>query len=232
MFRIVICDDEQIFADAISKQICNIMAAENMGYEITHCRDVAELDECLKRKHFDLLFLDIRMPGTTGIEYAKRMREKGNQIPIIFVTSNTEYALEAYEIYPLTFLKKPIQEKALQQAIIRAAAMKKETPSLVFKDKKRGMVAVPYDEISYVESRYHEVVVCCERGEEFLCRDSFGKFCSQLPENQFVQCHRCYAVNLKHVKRIQNYMLILNNQVEIPVSRTLYKQIKERFAQI
>ena len=232
MFRIVICDDEKIFADAITKQIHQIMISENMEYEVHHCREVVELEDYLRKEYTDLLFLDIMMPGTTGMEYAKRLRDKGNQILIIFVTSNTEYALEAYSIYPLTFLRKPIQKDALQQAIIRAIAMKKESPSVVFKDKKKGMVSVPYESIMYVESRYHEVAVCCERGEEFLCRDSFSNFCSQLPQKDFVQCHRCYTVNLQHAKRVKNYMLILDNQQEIPISRTLYKQIKERFAQV
>lgn len=232
MFNIIICDDEQIFSDAISKQINNIMASENIEYEITCCRDTVELNDALKIKQYDLLFLDIRMPGASGMEYAKRLRNAGNNIQIVFVTSNTEYAYEAYETYPLTFLRKPIQKPALQRAILKCMEMKKERPSVVFKDKKRGMVAVPYLNIYYAESRYHEVVLCCECQEEYTLREAFKNFCSMLPQDIFVQCHRCYIVNLKRVRRIQNYTMILDNDEEIPISRTLYREVKERFAQI
>lgn len=232
MFNIIICDDEQIFAETISRQIHNIMKAENMEYGITCCKDTVELNDCLKTTKYDLLFLDIRMPSANGLEYAKRLRNVGNNIEIIFVTSNTEYALEAYETFPLTFLKKPIQKEALQKAILKSMELKKDRPSVVFKDKKRGMVAVPHLNIYYAESRYHEVVLCCERREEYTLHESFRNFCNMLPQDTFMQCHRCYIVNLKRVRRIQNYVLVLDNDEEIPISRTLYKEVKERFAQI
>lgn len=232
MFNIMICDDEQIFSESISRQLHSIMKNENTEYRITCCKDTVELTDCLKTTKCDLLFLDIRMPGASGLEYAKRLRNAGNNMEIVFVTSNTEYALEAYEAFPLTFLKKPVQKEALYKAVAKCMELKKERPSVVFKDKKRGMVAVPHLNIYYAESRYHEVVLCCERKEEYTIHESFRNFCNMLPQDTFIQCHRCYIVNLKRVRRIQNYMFILDNEEEIPISRNLYKEVKERFAQI
>ncbi|MCC8138841.1 MAG: LytTR family DNA-binding domain-containing protein [Lachnospiraceae bacterium] len=234
MFRITICDDSKKFSERLAEQINRVMGELGEEYELTCCADIFALDTHLRSSADDLLFLDIRLGTDNGLNYARKLRARGNDIPIVFVTSNTEYALDAYDVYPLTFLAKPFRREAVQKAIVRCLALKEkdEGKVITLKERDRGMMSVRLNEICYAESCRHGVRLCCGAKGDYYFRENLREFLTLLPQDSFVQCQRSYIANLRRVRNIKNRTLLFDNGEEVSVSRALYSEIKERFAQL
>ena len=100
--RIAICDDEKIFRDQIKKYILEVSSDSSID-EYTCGDDLAGSES-----NYDIIFLDIEMPGISGIETAEKLRENGSDADIIFLTSHVEFVYEAFKVRAFRFLQKPI----------------------------------------------------------------------------------------------------------------------------
>ena len=108
-YKLAVCEDDEM----IRKELCGlcggILDEEGVCYEITVFSSAAEVEAALYEKGevYDLLLLDIVMPGMSGMEFAQALRQRRNRTSIIFVTGNEEYLLEGYSVQPVQFLLKP-----------------------------------------------------------------------------------------------------------------------------
>jgi DNA-binding LytR/AlgR family response regulator len=181
-----------------------------------------------KNKIYDLILFDIVMPGKNGIESAKELRRSGYEGEIIFMTSNTEYALEAYDVYPLTFLQKPFTYEKTVEVMKKFFSKGSFSSTIVIRNNDGAKEVVPMDSILYVESQGHSVCYALENGCVYTAAGNFTKAIGYLPE-YFFRCHRCYAVNMKKAKTIQRYYFVLENDIQIPISKGEFKEAQKRF---
>ena len=113
--RVALCDDSNIFRnDAKNKVEAYFNSLDLMIYEYESGESLLKALQILS---FDLLILDIEMGGIDGLETAKRIRESGSDMPIILLTSHTEFAMDGYELGVYRFLSKPVQEDKLYDAL-------------------------------------------------------------------------------------------------------------------
>ena len=87
-----------------------------------------------------------------------------------------------------------------------------------------------HDDILYLESQKHDIVVYARDGQQYVFMGSFEAFCEKLPADIFFRCHRSYTVNLRHTTRINNREYTMRNGDLIPISRTQYKIACDKFA--
>ena len=230
MFYTAICDDEAVFAQKAKELLNKVMEEKRITHRTDCFSSVEELRAAMRKCDYTLLLLDIVMDKCTGLEYASELRRAGSRVNIIFMTSSAEFALDAYEVYPLTYLTKPVDPVKLRRAVQICLEKMEKQPGLVINDRRLGQVMVEYDDILYLESQKHDVVIYARDGQQYTFMASFESFCEKLPQEIFFRCHRSYTVNLRHTSRISNREYTMRNGDMIPISRTQYKLACDKFA--
>lgn len=115
MLRIAIVDDEPIVADEIRNIVISFFREQGKTIDIS-C--FSSGDEIISsHQKYDLVFLDIQMPGINGIETADMLKKKYSKLNIVFVTGHLEYAFDAYRVHPSGFLSKPVDEDAIRREL-------------------------------------------------------------------------------------------------------------------
>lgn len=178
-------------------------------------------------KPCDLLILDIEMGGINGMELAKRLREKSDMLPILFVTGFSDYMNEGYEVEALHYLLKPVDKDKLFGVLDRYIKKRRPDKEIILKSENETL-RLPSDGIAYCEAMGKKTSVFPINGSPKECDLGINDIKSLLPE-EFIFTHRSYIVNLRYVKIIRKTELELDSGAVIPVSRRLYKEINEKF---
>jgi len=230
MFYTAICDDESVFSEKAKALLDQMLDEKGITHRTDCFSSTDELQAAMKKCDYSLLLLDIVMDKRTGLEFATELRRAGSRVNIVFMTSSSEFALDAYEVYPLTYLTKPVDPIKLRRLLFQLFQTHVNQPALVDDDRRLGQVRKEYDDILYLESQKHDIVVYARDGKQYTFMGSFEAFCEKLPADIFFRCHRSYSVNLRHTSRISNREYTMRNGHLIPISRTQYKVACEKFA--
>lgn len=111
--KILVADDHQLIVDDLTDEIMSILP----DADCTGLSDTEEIIRICSQQQFDVVFMDIDMPGTNGIKIAKMILEKFPRTNIIYVTGYEQYALDSYETNASTFLVKPVSTRKLKEAL-------------------------------------------------------------------------------------------------------------------
>ncbi len=225
ILNIAICDDEE----AIREQIKELIEKERPGV----CPGIYETGDGLLAAggQFDLVFLDIQMDGTNGIETAKILRERDEDTILIFITGIREYVFEAFDVAAFHYLLKPIEEDKFHEVFGRAERelekRKKQRRETVFiKTRNRGF-ALEKDSILYIESRGKKVEIHTT-GETIEAYVSMNELEGQLGAG-FYRCHRGYLVNMAYVTEYDSESIILNNGEYVYLAKEKYGEFVKAY---
>lgn len=116
--KVLIVDDEKAMHLIMKRMLAKIDGVEVVG----SFADTASAEAYLKSGAVDLIFIDINMPKESGMAFAQRLRESGREVRLVFVTSHTEYALSAFDVYAYDFMVKPVVQERLRHTVQRALA--------------------------------------------------------------------------------------------------------------
>jgi two-component system response regulator LytT len=191
-----------------------------------------------KAVHYDVVFLDIQMPGLTGLEAARLVQEQPAPPAVVFVTAHAEYAVDAFSVEAFDYLLKPVDPERLARVVERLLERGKAPPGKPV--EKIPVVAggrtelVDYEAIHYIQadgdySRVHTF------DRSYLCTASLGELEEKLPGNRFARIHRSYLVNLAKVAAVKRagpdrIRLALDDaeKTELDVARRQSRQLRER----
>lgn len=214
--KICICDDDSFFIEEIENRLSYFCTDE--VFDISRFSSAEELLRCSKSgESFDIVFIDIEMKGTNGIEAAEKIREISPETIIIFVSDYSDYIFEAFRIEALHFLVKPIRDDAFTEVFTRA--MKKYTSvnaSIILKwESTRSKIAI--NKISYVEGyRRHLTVHTANAIYEAVGKIS--EIQDILSPHGFVRVHQGFIVNMNYIKCFGINEIELTDGTIIPVS--------------
>lgn len=219
--KIAICDDEKNIRAYLSSLV------RKQGVECEIAEYVSADEYLLDKTEHDLLFLDIELggegSGMDGMGLARRIRGMAleRQPVIIFVTGYEKYVYDAFDVGAFQYLLKPIDEQKFAEVFGRATAQiifeveqKKKTLVIQYGSGNR---AIPLDNIFYLESRNHKVVLYLKEGElEYYAK--IGDLEEEL-QGQFYRIHRGYLVNLSYVEGYDKTEVTLVNGKRLPLSK-------------
>lgn len=181
-----------------------------------------EAEKFLSSHAVDLIFLDIEMPGMSGIDLLNSL----SFLPqIIFTTNNQDYAYEAFEYDVTDFLKKPILPNRLKRSIEKAVernrrlnniAIESATNELYVKSDKK-YIRVPFEDIHYIENAGDYVKIITDTITHVV-HGSLKSIDSRIDHPRFLKVHRSFIVNLGRIKDIEEGTLVIGSKV-IPISR-------------
>lgn len=184
----------------------------------------------------DALFLDIQMPGMDGVELARKIREKNQELPIVFTTGITDYLQEGYEVAALHYLVKPLDKSkvaACMERICNKWEKEEKTRSFLLeaKEEKTGekcQVRFTTKEIRYIEAVGHDTVVKVN-ASRYQVKKGIQRWQAELKGEPFVFCHRSFLVNLFYVSQTGRTEIVLDDGERVPLSRRKGKPFCEAF---
>ena len=181
---------------------------------------------------YKILFLSLEENPREIIAYSKRLQDLNPDLKIIYLSELNETIFEVFEAAPTYVLSKPLNEEYVRQAIQKALRELAVTGDKLFTIiNKQGIFTIPYDEIYYVESDKRKLNIY---GEEGLVRSinlKISDFLTYEHGDSFLQCHKSYAVNLKHISQLEKYQIVLKNGATLPISQSRYTETKAGYVE-
>jgi len=180
---------------------------------------------------FDILLLDIEMKKTSGMELAKIIRRIDDNVIIVFITSYASYSLEGYDVNPLHYLIKPLKKEVFFNVLDKAYAIYslRGGDGIVI-NTEDGAKKILTDTIHYISISAHYADIYTSDGV-YKTRTTIKELAAALPSH-FIYCHRSYIINLFKVVCAFSGYVTMNDNTEIPVSKSHTKQVRELFAKI
>ncbi len=183
----------------------------------------------LEKETVDLLFLDIEMPELSGIELLNQLIA----LPmVIFTTSKTEYAFDAFEFQAIDFIKKPITAQRFEQAVTKALETvkkrqiyKTQTNDIYVREDGR-FIRVPCDDIQFFENVGDYVRVKTIK-TQYIIHGTLKSIDEKLNDSRFLKIHRSFIINLDKIKDIEENSLVIEKTV-IPISRANKSELMAR----
>lgn len=233
MLQIAVCDDN---IDELSNmvQLINLYrTTKNINCEYAVFPNGLDLVSNLEKgKRFDIYCLDIIMPGFSGIDVAKEIRNFDKAAPILFFTSSPEYALESYSVKAINYVLKPISKDkfffTFDEILERIKAEEKEDAIIV--KSNMGIQKILISNLTFIEVIGRNVLYHLRSGKLIECTESFSSVCDTLMKHGcFMKPHRSYLVNMQYVDNINNHQVILQTLSSIPVAQGKAKEIKQQY---
>lgn len=236
MLRIAICDD-------MPDQVEKIKAAEKQYFSghpefqtetVTYYNPLVFLESLDKTGGFDLLLLDVCMPGIDGTQVGAEVRRRGDKSEIIFLTTSDEFAVEAFALKAAHYLVKPFTQAQFTEAMNRALARfaQNAPKNITFYSEGGVLRTVAADDILYMESCGHCQTAylsdgICTEGRRSLSRmqAELDKLCP----GQFVSPCKGYLVNQRAIRTVKPRQIILHSGHTIPLARGAFRTFSDQY---
>lgn len=227
--NIAICDDEQESLHTIQKELYK--SADKLKIEIetyTYHNGNQILDLIYNEKEdFDILFLDIDMPDVSGLEVAKKLRQKNSDIILIFISAHEQYVFESIEYNPFRYIRKSRIEKELIPALKAAYQRLEEMQdSYIIVKTEEAEVRVKHSDIMYFETTARKIGIHLKNGEVLLVRKTIKELYEELNHEYFIKIHSGCVANVKYIGKYSSHDITLDNGEQLIVSRTRIKGVK------
>lgn len=201
--QIAICED------SIDEQnrILYILEHSNFPVNITVFDCGEKLLENYNEGKFDLIFMDIYMPGISGVETITQIRRVDESVPVAFTTTSTDHTLESYRLNALKYIEKPVKERAVYELLELAQLRKKNAPHLTLKIRGKE-VAIQFEKIVHIEQKSHNIFLLLTGGEIIKANERLEHIEPQFERLDFFRCHKSFLVNLSYVKNIDRELMV------------------------
>lgn len=219
MIKIALVDDEKESIDLLEKYIGQICDRNKIRYEIAKFKDGEELI-AEYRPVFDMIYLDIEMERSNGMEIAEIIRKKDRDTILIFVTQMAQYAVRGYRVDALDYMVKPIDyysfELVFRKALGRLKMKRNRTLCL---NNGNETKIVKMSQIQYVEVFDHYITYNLGK-EEVTMKRTLAEAEKELDASMFYKCNRSFIVNLEYITSVgKDSILVGDKRVEVSRAR-------------
>ncbi|SIQ85392.1 LytR/AlgR family response regulator transcription factor [Pontibacter lucknowensis] len=221
--KAIAIDDEPMALEVVRAHAAKVPYLELVG-----CfTDAFQALEFLQNEPIDLLFLDIKMPDISGLEFVTSLQKKPM---VIFTTAYSEHAVTSFELDAVDYLLKPfslprfIKACNKAQELLQLRGTTAPVKDYLFLKTGYEQVKVHYDEILYLEAAGNYVTFVLADGKKLLSRMTIQELSEQLPADSFVRVHRSYIVSKKQIDKIERHQVCIKGN-EVPVGASYMQQL-------
>lgn len=175
-----------------------------------------------------LIFLDIYMPGLSGVETARRIRAIDSHVVLIFATTSQDHGMDSFEVRASDYLVKPFQEENVAASLDWFFSHIPEPLRLLSVYSEGEWQKIALSSILYVDVYGHQARVHTLRGE-LVTRRGLDELETAIDSRDFLRCHRSFLVNLNHVERIEGSDFRMDDQSLVPISSANLAQVRRQF---
>jgi DNA-binding LytR/AlgR family response regulator len=224
------CDDDAQELMRISSILDAYRQENKVSLTYNNFQNATELLFTMNSGDFDVLLLDIMMPGISGMQAAYEIRMFDKAVKIIFLTSSPEFALESYAVKAYDYVLKPASKNKLFNLLDALFAEEQQLLEGFAIKAKSGMVRILYSNLAFVEVVSKRVSFHLTNGSVREVSASLSAFEEKLLSRpEFVKVHRAYIVNLWQINELKAKELITLTGKTVPISRLLYGKVREAY---
>ena len=231
-----VCDDEEFYRN----EVVNLLSAyaNEAGYEIDvdAWENGSSMVEAMRDtgKDYDIMFLDIEMPGLSGMDVASELCRIGQSTSVCFVTAHNCYAYDAFRVDAIAYITKPIKYADIKKVMEKAEMYvhyrqnKKEAEQRYLDIVcDRENVVIDLDKVVYIEKRRNQCVFRCTDREQ-ICYDSLRNIYKKLNPDIFLYIHQGYIASFPHIKEVRPDRVCFGSGMQAPLSRRHYASLRKR----
>lgn len=221
MLKCIAIDDEPLALELLSDNISKVPFLEL----VAECSNPLEALKVLQTQKVDLVFLDIQMPGLTGLQFIQSLAEKPM---FILITAYEKYALDGYTLDVLDYLVKPVslerfikacnKAKDLHDLKLKTSTAAATKADYFFVNVDYKLLKVVFNEITWIEGLKDYIKIHLKNSNRpVITRMSMKSVEEQLPEKEFIRVHKSYIVSVKHITAVMKNSIFIDD-LELPVS--------------
>ncbi len=197
IFKIAVCDDEQ----SQRRQLQFLIQKHMSDAQVDLFASGEEFLKIFRPGIYDLIFMDILMPGMGGVDATAKIRAVDASVPIVFATSSEDHAMDGYKNRVIRYLMKPFNPTEVGEVLELASQMKGGQGGVTLRIGGKDM-NFAYEKICYAEQNAHTIYMHMANGAVLQLTGKLDDIEAQTPDDSFMRCHKSYLVNLAHVKSI------------------------------
>ena len=229
MIKIAVCDDENMFALSFKTKLRDgFRKVLKQEIIVDTFDDANALLYKMKNTAYDVVFLDIEMPGVNGLEAAGWIKKNSARAFIVFTTNRDDLVFDALRIKPLGFLRKSHLAQELDGMIDYITETVNFSDAKVSIKCKEGVVNLNLADVFYLENAGNSVFFVT-KDRKYEPRDSLYKKEQELEQFGFIRSHGSFIINLNHIYKVKTKEIVLDNGSTVPLSRSRHRILKERF---
>lgn len=232
MYTMAVCDDEPMAARYIMASVTDRFQARNLPVTVDCYSNPAELERRLDSgTYYDVLFLDIDMPGLDGIELCKRFREHDGDALVVFVSNKEALVFQTFQVQPFRFVRKnhfSAEIDVLCRDLENELARRGDKWLRFHADQENAVYSINVRKLMYVEAcgKYCRLY---STGKTHELKSRLKDLMTPLAEHDFIQIHRSYLVNPYYIYRIDTDTVLLDGGQELPLSRNRREAARDAF---
>lgn len=221
VIKCISVDDEPLALRLMEDYISKVSFLEPVAF----CADGIEASKILQQRPIDLVFLDIQMPGLTGLDL---IRSQPGKSMFILTTAYEKFALEGYNLDVVDYLLKPVEFSRFLQAANKAKELfdlrhnslrQESTDEYFFVNIEYSLVKVIINEVEWIEGVRDYVKIHLKTGKPLMVRMSMKSIEEKLPETKFIRIHKSYIVAIKSIHSIRKNSIFIGAN-ELPIGET------------
>lgn len=229
--RIALCDDERLHIEQISKVLDDYRSPDKEGILYDVYMNSLDLLSAINKVEYDAILLDVIMPELSGIEVARDIRRDNKSIPIVFLTTSPEFAVESYRVHAFDYLMKPVNKEdlfcSLNDIYAQKTSRKNDSLTVTF---AKGAYIIPFEQLVFLEVSKHKLIFHLLDGS---CYTVGGKLSDYegllLSKDIFIKVHRSFIVNMDHMKSYDKKRFTAMTGENIAISRNVAKEVQDRY---
>lgn len=234
--EIAVCDDDISTLDLISGSIAAAFGKRSVATQIDTFFSARSLRRRMETRKYDILFLDIQMPVESGIAFASWLRERGDRVPVVYVSSQEEKVFDALLTQPFGFVRKGNFLKdivAVVDQFLEKIAKRSEPEQMVVLQQKSGILRLRAWDLVYIEGSGKSQLLYLRNGEKpQSVYSTMESITERLQPLGFLRIHKGFLVNYRYIAAIESTTVALTTGEKLPLARRTAQQVKERYLTI
>ena len=229
--RIVVCDDKVEDRNRLCSHIRQFFTKNNCTAEIAVYEDGGDFladKDALESGSIKIAFLDIYMPGSNGIDVARKIRETDKDMALIFTTISRDHGLEGWSVDAFQYLLKPVKYEDVEKVLGKCIKLFADSLRSVEITSDRTTIRVLLKDITYVEVFRHDCLIHTT-SKTIKSRRSLDDIEQELGDDSFIRTHRSYIVNMRYIVDITGDSFQLSTGANVPISRRSKQAVKQAY---
>ncbi len=231
-WNIAICDDEEAALSILTASLQGAFRAHDVEAVIDSFTRPRVMLAQMRNVSYDLIFLDIEMPGMSGLDAARQLRRDGNLVDIIFISNREDLVFEALRVNPRGFIRKTrfIQDVSGVIDTYFAYRSEKAQEKVLIVSQRDQVLHISIEKLKYIEGcGKKQLAMTVDREAPIEMNKSMQELEEELSPYGFLRIHKGYLVNYRLIRRIGEDEVLLTDGQKLPVSRRKHQEVRETY---